>query len=141
MNAYAEMKKRHQAEISSFPMAFAFDRNQLVEAMKKLGLNPDETDKVCSLYGAGDIIRKSDVPTYKEMLLRHHRELRALIEADRTGNGFIFEMFDFELRNHEYGYTEDASDTLEALGISWDDLEKDARLMCGFQKACKIQAV
>ena len=75
MNAYIEMNRRHQEEVGAFPMVFAFGDEQLKEAMKKLGLKPSDTDKVCTIYGAGDIIRKSDLPAYREMQMRHREEL------------------------------------------------------------------
>lgn len=140
MNAYMEMKQRHQEEINAFPVVFAFGNQQFEEAMKKLGLKPSETDKVCSIYGAGDIFRKSDVPAYLEIVKRHRKEMEDAIAADRTGEGFIYDMFDYELSNHEYGYTRDPSDALDALGISWNRLENDERLLRGFKKACKYQA-
>lgn len=139
MNSYIEMKNRHQEEVNSFPMVFAFGKQQFGEAMKKLGLKPTETDKVCSLYGAGDIFRKTDVPAYLEMVKRHRGETEAAIAADKTGEGFIFEMFDYELGNHEYGYTGDPTDALDALGVTYKDLENSPALMCGFKKACKNQ--
>lgn len=139
MNAYIEMKNRQQEEVNAFPMAFAFNQKQLEEGMRKLGLDPSETDKVCSLFGAGDFLRKTDVPAFAEMSRRHRSELKAAMDADETGEGFIFEAFDAELSNHEYGYTGDATDALAALGITREDLEKDARLMHGFKKACKSQ--
>lgn len=49
MNAYIEMNRRHQEEVSAFPMVFAFGDEQLKEAMKKLGLKPSDTDKVCTI--------------------------------------------------------------------------------------------
>src|SRR5699024_276361 len=97
MNAYIEMNRRHQAEDGAFPMAYAFGDEQLKEAMKKLGLKPSDTDKVCTIYGAGDIIRKSDLPAYREMQMRHREELFKAINSDETGDGFIFDMFDCEL--------------------------------------------
>ena len=138
-NQYQAMQERHQAEINASPMVFAFGQKQFEEAMKKLGLDPSETDKVCSLYGCGDIIRKTDLPAYLAMIERHRQEINEAIAADKTGDGFIFDMFDYELTNHEYGYTQDPTDTLRELGISWDQLSNDKRLTHGFEKACKQQ--
>lgn len=139
-NQYKAMIAKHQEEVNNFPMAFAFGKEQFAQAMRKLGLDLSDTDKVCSFYGVGDIIRKSDVPALKQMIAKHNAEIKQAIADDETGEGFIFDMFDYELSNHEYGYTRDASDALAALGASWDDLENDARLMHGFKKACKSQA-
>lgn len=139
MDRYMEMQQRHQEEINAFPMVFAFGQKQFDEAMKKLGLKPDETDKVCSIYGAGDILLKSDVPAYLDMSKRHRKEMEDAIAADDSGDGFIFDMFDYELGNHEYGYTLDATDALHALSITWARLREDKRLLHGFEKACKNQ--
>lgn len=139
MNAYVEMKQRHQEEVNAFPMVFAFGDEQFKEAMKKLGLKPSDKNKVCTIYGAGDIIRKSDLPAYREMQKRHRNELVKAIADDKTGEGFIFDMFDYELANHEYGYTRDPYEALYALGLSMTAIETDDRMLHGFQKACKEQ--
>ena len=45
-------------------------------------------------------------------------------------------MFVAELLNHEYGYTGDSEDALDSLGYTMEQVEADARLLKGFQKAC-----
>lgn len=139
MNAYKELKDRQQREQNNFPMVFAFGKEQFEEAMKKLGLDPSETDKVCSIYGIGDILLRSDVPAYLEMVKRHHLEMDREIEADDTGDGFVFDMFDYELSNHEYAYTMNPTSALDALGISEEKLMNNPKLMYGFTKACRSQ--
>ena len=62
-------------------------------------------------------------------------ELRAAIEEDKTGEGFIYEMFLCELNDHEYGYTMDTEETLTALGYTTDEVLADARLRRGLEKA------
>ena len=138
-NTYAEMMKKHQKEISAFPIVYAFGDKQFKEAMHKLGLTPEDTDKVCTLFGAGDIIRKADVPAFMTLLERHRKERADAIAADKTGNGLIFDMFNYELANHEYSYTEDASDALDALGITVEDLNTKKALLHGFKKAIIAQ--
>lgn len=136
---YQEMKARQQKEVSAFPMAFAFGRGQFVEGMRKLGLDPSETDKVVSI-GAGGFIRKTDEAAYHALFHRHHLEHEAAMAADKTGNGYLLQMFRCELSNHEYGYTRDAEPALMALGLSWEDIGNDERLMLAFEKACKQEA-
>ena len=34
---YLEMKERHQKEVNDFPMAFAFNKEQLESALQKIG--------------------------------------------------------------------------------------------------------
>lgn len=137
MNLYDEMKERHQAEHNAFPMVFAFSQSAFEEGLEKLGLKSTDVDQVCTLFGAGDIVRKADVSRYVDMLTRHQKEREEAIKADKTGYGFILDMFASELSNHEFGYTEDANDTLDALGISWEDLNNNPCLNRGFKRACK----
>lgn len=139
MNAYVAMKRRHQNEINSFPIAFAFGRQQIAAAMKKLGLEPTDTEKVVSIHGNGDILRKTDIPAYLEMMKRHRTEMNEAIAADKSGRGFIFDMFKYELENHDYSWTQDPEDALDALGITYEDLENSDALMNGFKSACGLQ--
>ena len=38
MNAYAEMKKRHQEEVNALPIYWAFTEERFDEVLKELGL-------------------------------------------------------------------------------------------------------
>ena len=138
MNAYKEMKDRHSKELNEFPMFFAFSQEQFDEGMKKFGLDPSAKDQICST-GFGGFIKKSDSEKLNEMFVRHADEMADAIEADQTGEGFIYEMFDYELANHEYGYTRDISDALNALCLTVDEVNADQRLLHGLKKACKEQ--
>lgn len=139
MNAYAEMKKQHQQEVNDFPMFFAFSDKQFAEGMKTLGLEPEDTDKIYSLRGTGGFYRKSDSEKLHGMFDRHEKELKDAIEADQTGEGFIYQMFDYELANHEYGYTRDCGPAFNALGLTVEEIRADKRLMHGLNKARKEQ--
>ena len=134
MNRYAEMKQRQQQEFSAFPMQFAFSDKQFIEGMAALGLEPTDTDKVYKAPGGG-FYRREDGQRLKEMMDRFDRELQEAIAADETGEGFIYEMFLYELDNHEYSYTGDMSDALDALGYTADEVLGDPRLKRGIEKA------
>ena len=120
MNRYLEMKKKHSDQLNSFPMFFAFNQQQFDEGMRKLGLRETDFDKICSIGGTGGYIRSSDRVAFIEMNQKIKQERTAAIAADETGEGFIYDMFLYELKNHEYGYTWDETDTLEALGYTED---------------------
>lgn len=139
MNAYRELKDKQQAEVNAFPMFFAFSQQQFDEGMKKLGLEPTDTDKIYKLGNTGGFYRKSDSEALHAMFERHEQEMKDAIAADKTGDGFIFDMFDYELANHEYGYTRDMTDALEALGLTLEDINADQRLVHGLQKAHEAQ--
>lgn len=48
MNAYAEMKKRHQEEVNALPMYWAFSDEQFDQQLKELGLTRNDTGKLCN---------------------------------------------------------------------------------------------
>lgn len=136
MNAYAEMKKRHQEETNALPMYWAFSDEQFDKKLKELGLTRKDTGKLCKTFGGGFCLA-SDAKMIAGTLIRHRKELEAAIKADETGDGFIKDMFLYELRNHEYTYTLDTEETLNACGFSEVEVEADPRLKYGLEMACK----
>lgn len=136
MNRYQELRDRQQEEFNKFPLGFAFDNKQFKELMEKWGLTEDDTDKICRITGGG-FVRKSDYKELQEMLLRHNREIKRAVKADDTGEGFVYEMFAYELANHEYGYTRELEDTLDCLGYSEDEVIADEKLLTGLRKALR----
>lgn len=134
MNAYLEMQTRHQEEMNAFPMFAAFNKEQFEEGMKKLGLRPANTKAVQSI-GYSMFVRKKDMPAFQNMCLRHSRERAESIEADRTGEGFIRDMFVAEMCNHEYSYTYDLTDTLRALQLTAPEINANPALLHGLKLA------
>ena len=135
-NKYMELKHRQQAEVNSFPLAFAFSDKQFDEQMIKLGLKPSDLDKIVSI-GYGGFMRKSDAKAFEEMMRRHKLQMAKAIADDKDGSGFIKDMFDYELSNHEYGYTRDVTDTLDALDLTMKDVASQRNLFNGLQNALK----
>lgn len=136
MNAYDEMKQRHQAEVNALPMYWAFTEERFEETLKELGLTKNDTDKLCNTFGGGFCLAK-DSKMIADTLIRHHEERKAAIEADKTGDGFIKDMFLSELRNHEYTYTLEMEETIESCGFTEEQVEADPRLKLGLEAACK----
>lgn len=137
MNLYQEMRDKQQEEFNALPLGFAFGHKQFEEMMRGWGLHPErDVKKICSI-GAGGYIQKKDVELLRQTSDRHKQELASAIETDTTGDGFIFQMFYCELNNHEYGYTGDADDTLDALNYTMEQVQSDQRLRRGFERACK----
>ena len=127
MNAYQEMKDRQQKEFDAFPMGAAFSNQQFKDMMKKWGLTVNDTDKIISI-GGGCYIRKTDKEALCALINRLNNEKENAIAADLTGDGFIFDMFVYELANHEYCITYDLEDTLDALGLTAEQINADKRL-------------
>ena len=133
---YLELKQKQQKEVNDFPFGFAFSNQQFKEMMEKFGLKETDTDKIYSI-GAGGYIRKSDSDAFDEMFKRHRKEIEDEIEKDKKGTGFIYSMFSYELANHEYCITYDIEPTLDALGLTLDQINKKENLVNGLRKALK----
>lgn len=136
MNTYQELKDRHQKEMDAFPLGAAFSNSQFEEMMQKWGLTVKDTDKICSI-GGGCFIRKSDKEAFFNMLKRFKNKTDAAIAADETGDGFIYDMFYYELANHEYCITYEYDETFDALGLTEEQVAADKRLLHGLKKAEK----
>ena len=134
MNRYMELKQRQQAEFNAFPMQFAFSERQFAEGMAALGLAPTDTDKIYSAPGGG-FYRREDSQRLKDMMNRFDRELAEAVAADETGEGFVYEMFLCALDDHEFGYTMDTEEALDALGYTAAEVLGDPRLKRGIEKA------
>ena len=134
-NEYLKLQNKHNEEFNNFPMMFAFSKESLKEGLVKLGLNETDTDKIVSI-GYGGFIRKADKEAYVEMTIRQAKERKQAIENDKTGDGYIYQMFLTELNNHEYGYTYDYEDTLNSLGMTIKEINANPVMKKAFEKAC-----
>ena len=136
MNKYDEIKEKHQKIVNEFPMKFAFSDEQFNQGTKELGLDPKDTDKVVSI-GGGGFIRKSDAEEFSKMWDELRKEHNDLIKADKTGEGYIKDMFVSELENHEYAYTYELDDTLDALELTREQINNSPALNHGLELARK----
>ena len=135
MSKYTELKSKHQKEIDAFPFGFAFNESQFKEMMEKWGLTPDDTDKIYSI-GGGGYVRKSDADAMHKMFERHELERKM---ARKHGDDYLFEMFNYELANHEYCITYDITDTLEALGLTMEEINADPGMADALKRAIAAQ--
>lgn len=125
---YSTMKKELQAELNNFPMMFAFSEAQFTEGMEKLGVtSPDELQGI----GGSGAIRKSDSKKFTDMLISQGRKLEQALEDPE----FLYGAIRYELNNHEYCITGDASDALTALGITMAYINETPERRAAFDKA------
>ena len=114
---YYELQEAHREELGAFPIAYAFNKEQLERALEKLGATKDE---VVSLFGHGDIVRKTDAQAYIDMLERHVGELH---EHLKRGGEWAENAFLYEMDNHEYAINMDGDeDILNCFALDFDDL-------------------
>lgn len=138
METYKAMKDRHQAEVNKLPLAFAFTHDRFIEKLTEWNITEEEA-KNGAIIGIGNagFIRSSDKELVFETLERIHDEEQAAIAADTTGDGYIYQMFLYELNNHEFSYTGDVEETLAALQLTADDINGSEALRHGLKKAVK----
>ena len=135
-NTYLQQEEKHAQEVNNFPMFFAFSKERLGEGLEKLGLKKEDIDKITSI-GAGGFIKKDDVDKYIAMMQRFEAENKKRIDEDIDGTGYIFEMFFYELNNHEYNYTGELTQTLDALGFTMQEVNNQVNLKNGLKLAMK----
>ena len=116
--AYLNLRDRHQQELSDFPIAYAFNKQQLEEALKKLGAKKEEC---VTIAGCGDVMKKTDVPAFRDMMKRHKEELHeALKDPEFAEAAFLYEM-----DNHEYAINWSGDeDVLDCFNLTWKKLSE-----------------
>lgn len=126
METYKAMKDRHQAEVNKLPLAFAFTHDRFIEKLTEWNITEEEA-KNGAIIGIGNagFIRSSDRDLVISTFERIADERRAAIEADHDGTGYIFQGLKYELINHEYSYTGDAAEAVEAVGLTEEDLKRE----------------
>ena len=125
MNKYAELKNKLQKEFDAFPFGFAFSNEQFEKMKEELGVK--DNSELISI-GAGGFIRKTDEKALDELINGKEKRMKEAIAEDKTGEGFIKDMFLYELANHEYCITHDIHDTLVALGLNAKEVYEDERM-------------
>lgn len=136
-NRYQELSEKHQKEFNKLPLGFAYSDKQFKEVMSKWGLDPKkDLDKLVRIPGGG-FIQKKDLQLLKDVTRKNNQEMQAAIDNDPDGTNFIYEMFYYELCNHEFDYTRELDDTLYCLGYTLEDIKTNPKLKAGLEKAMK----
>jgi len=128
-NLYLISKAKIEKDIDKFPMFFAFSKEQLEEGLKKL----KTTRKDIVSIGGGGFIKKVDTDKFKEMFKRHDKEHNEMMKNP----DYVYQMFRYELSNHEYCITYDYEDTLSSLNLTMGQVNKNPLLKKQLEKATK----
>lgn len=135
-NQYQTMKKRHQQEFDAFPVKFVFSQEQFVRMMAEWGLNQSDTQCLISI-GCNGYIMRTDREAFIDMCERHKKERREAMASDQDGSGYLYDMFLYELNNHEFGYTMDTDDTLNALELTIEQINASPAMRRAWEAAKK----
>lgn len=112
---YAEFKEKQSKEINRFPMFFAFSKEQFEQGLKKLGI-VNLSD--CLSIGAGGYIKKED----SKKLIDLYKKLDAELTEFLSSYENLQDAFLHELGNNEFIITYDYFDTLNSLGLKYENL-------------------
>lgn len=116
---YLDLKKKHEKEVSEFPIAYAFNDKQLEEALAKLGATKEEC---VTVFGHGDIVKRENAKPFIKMLERHTKEIKQRLIDDVE---FAEAAFLYEMDNHEYFINWSADeDVMDCFCIDWDFIRK-----------------
>lgn len=117
--AYLDLQKKHQQELSDFPIAYAFSEQQLQEALVKLGAESKE--ECVTIFGHGDIVKRENAKPFLKLLERQTKELKEAMKNKE----FAEAAFLYEMDNHEYAINWSADeDVLACFNMSFEDLRK-----------------
>lgn len=127
---YCDRKTRVYNEFANKYIFWAFNDEQFAEGMRELGLNIDDTDKICHTYLGGYILRER-AAEHKELIDKLDKELKELMQ----NYDFAVDAFCFELANHEYCITYDCRDALGALDLTIKDVNENPTLRSALRYA------
>ena len=121
---YGELERNLQREFDKLPIEFAFTDAQFERGVKELGLDPsskEDLGKLVRIPGGGFCLVET-AEKMSALFERFNDEVEKQIFIDRLNmTGFTKDMFISELDNHEYGYTGDVTEALDALGYDFDE--------------------
>lgn len=133
--SFEEMQKEFN-ELSEKIMFFAFSEEQFDEGLAKFGITRENMkDKILRVGSIGGYLLKDKEHELDAMFEKQRNELKHELDKDKTGKGFIRQMFDYELANHEYGYTGSLEETLDAVGLTAKSIEENKALQKGLKLA------
>ena len=127
MSKYLELKNKNQKIFNEFAekyiyWIFAFSSKEFEDKLKENNLTKNDIVSI----GAGGFIKKEHRELYlNEMNRLNNYDPFKQIKHDDTE---VKKAFIYELANHEYCITYYLDDTLDALGITEEEIKKDARL-------------
>lgn len=108
-------------------------KEQIAELYKSFGMPIIKNMMEAANYA--ETLDRAMAQAQRQVLDRHNAEMEAAKAADEDGTGFLYQMFKYELDNHEYGYTGELEDTLDCLGLTWEELKASPVMLKALDKA------
>ena len=133
-----ELRNRQQKRFDDFCNQyafFAFNHDQLLDGLRKLNITEEEAAEKLYSMGGGGYYLKEKAAEFNSIITLGDKERREAAADPETGDKYLFQMFYYELNNHEYSYTGEMEETLDSLGYTWEDVKADQRLGAALLKA------
>lgn len=124
---YYNFKEKNNKALHDFiskNVFFAFSQEQFKEGLEKFNIKEEEVKDKLYRYVGGGYILKSAVKEEKQILKRQHRIQNKYLNNFKN----LVDALEYEMNNHECGYTGNYSEGLYALGFSRKDLENNKKL-------------
>lgn len=140
MNLYTQLRNSQQKRVDDFLNKyafFAFSEEQFKDGLRRLGISEDAKKALAPLGTTGGYILRERAEDYRTLAEQLQAETEAALADPATGAQFAYDMFYFELCNHEYSYTGDISETLDALGYTPEEIRDNEQLQTALRKACE----
>lgn len=141
MNQYRKLSEDHQERVNVFLNKyafFAFNEKQFQDGLQRLGISEEDAGKKLVRMGStGGFMLKEHTAEYAALAEGIADEVDKAVHDPSTGPSFAYDMFYYELANHEYSYTGCKEDALDALGYTWEDIRKDEILQTALEQAAK----
>lgn len=127
MNKYIEFKNKEHEIYNNMPyIRYAFGEEQIIKVFNEWGLKyPKHRDKVTSLFGAGDIIQKKDLPLFNQWKRENLDSLQQEKQELLKDREFVYDMFMYELGNHEWQLSYNNNEVLYACGLTRKNIENN----------------
>lgn len=141
MELYKTIKERQQAEYNNFSskyMFYAFNQEQAEKGAEKLGLKLGNREDMAKIryIGAGAYVLADKMPELNTIFKMHREELRTACTAcGPAGYLLAVDMIETEMFNHEYGYTGETYETLQALPFTADEIRNTPALLQAWKTA------
>ena len=137
METYQELKARHEKELNSLPLGFAFSGEQFEEMKLKLGVK--ENNELYRIGNTGGFYRKVDSALIHGTFKRHEEERQKAIFTESGINAdYVQSMFYYEMCNHEFAINGDGQfEVLGACGMTEEQLNSNPELKQAWDAAKK----
>ena len=112
---YAQLSARHSKLYNALPVMFCFGQDQYDKMIKKHNISKD--NKITSI-GHGGYILSKDKTLYLDTISKMNTETECAMNNPK----YLYDMFYYELGNHEFQITCDLEPTLDACGLTRGEL-------------------